>query len=96
MVKISVVVCVYNEEQNVVPLINSISASLENIDYEIIYVDDGSTDHTVEEVLKTAHPRLTLVSLAKNYGQSSALAAGIMQSRGEYIVLIDGDLQNDP
>jgi glycosyltransferase involved in cell wall biosynthesis len=59
-------------------------------------VDDGSTDNTVSEIESANHPRLTLVELKKNYGQSSALAAGIKNAEGEYIVLLDGDLQNDP
>lgn len=96
MKKLSVVVCVYNEEQNIKPLVEKITAALEGMDYEIIYVDDGSTDHTVREITALNHPRLTLVELKKNYGQSSALAAGIQQAGGEYVVLIDGDLQNDP
>ena len=96
MTKISVVVCVYNEEENIKPLIEKITTSLHGTDYEIIYVDDGSTDKTVAEILSTNHSGLTLISLRKNYGQSSALAAGIRHAKGEYIVLIDGDLQNDP
>ncbi len=96
MRKLSVVVCVYNEEGNIKPLVQQISDSLVNIDYEIVYVDDGSTDNTVKEILLLNHPRLTLIEFRKNYGQSSALAAGIHHAAGEYIVLIDGDMQNDP
>ncbi len=96
MKKLSVVVCVYNEELNIQPLIESITTSLADLDYEIIYVDDGSTDNTVREIKRMRSTLLTLVELKKNYGQSSALAAGIQQARGEYVVLLDGDLQNDP
>jgi glycosyltransferase involved in cell wall biosynthesis len=96
MKKLSVVVCVYNEEQNIQPLVENITSSLKNIDYEIVYVDDGSTDKTVKRILELKHPRLSLVEFRKNYGQSSAMAAGIDYSSGEYIVLLDGDLQNDP
>jgi len=96
MKKLSVVVCVYNEELNIKPLVEKITAALEGMDYEIIYVDDGSTDGTVREITGLHHPELTLVELKKNYGQSSALAAGIQQAAGEYVVLLDGDLQNDP
>jgi len=96
MTKISVVVCVYNEEGNIKPLIEKITVSLRQIDHEIIYVDDGSTDKTVDEILSCDNPALTLISLKKNYGQSSALAAGISHAKGEFIVLLDGDLQNDP
>ncbi len=96
MKKLSVVVCVYNEEENIKPLVQQISGALSHVDYEIVYVDDGSTDNTVKEILALKHPRLTLVEFRKNYGQSSALAAGIDHADGQYIVLIDGDLQNDP
>jgi glycosyltransferase involved in cell wall biosynthesis len=96
MKKISVVVCVYNEEENIKPLIGQIAMALKDIDHEIVYVNDGSTDNTEIEVLNTNHPSLTLVNLRKNYGQSSALAAGIQEAKGEFIVLLDGDLQNDP
>lgn len=96
MRKISVVVCVFNEALNIKPLVESITLALSNIDYEIIYVDDGSTDNTAKEILKLNHPYLTLVCFRKNYGQSSALAAGIKEAQGEFIVLLDGDLQNDP
>ena len=83
MKKLSAVVCVWNEEENIKPLVKEISTALEGIDYEIIYVDDGSTDGTVKEILALQHPRLTLVQFKKNYGQSSALAAGIRQAQGE-------------
>jgi len=96
MKKLSVVVCVYNEELNIKPLVDKITASLTNIDYEILYVDDGSTDNTVKEILKLKNPLLSLIQFKRNYGQSSALAAGIDAAKGEYIVLLDGDLQNDP
>lgn len=96
MKKISAVVCVYNEELNINPLVEKITTALSGIDYEIIYVDDGSTDNTVKEILNLKHPRLTLVEFRKNFGQSSALAAGIKEASAEYIVLLDGDLQNDP
>ena len=96
MKKLAVVVCVYNEENNVEPLVHQISDALADIDYEIIYVDDGSTDKTVEKILELRHPRLTLIQFSKNFGQSSALAAGINHADSEYVALIDGDLQNDP
>lgn len=94
--KLSVVVTVYNEEQNIRPLVQRISDALSEIDYEIVYVDDGSTDGTLKELYALDHPRLVVVELRKNYGQSSALMAGIEQARGEYIATMDGDLQNDP
>ncbi len=96
MPELSVIVCVYNEEENVKPLINKIFKDLEGIDLELIYVDDGSTDGTVKAVKSFQDSRLVLLELKKNYGQSTALAAGIDYASGEYIALLDGDLQNDP
>lgn len=94
--KISVVVTVYNEEENIQPLVNAITEALAGMAYEIIYVDDGSTDKTVKILRSIDHPHLRVVELMKNYGQSSALMAGIDHARGEYIATMDGDLQNDP
>ncbi|MDZ4682789.1 MAG: glycosyltransferase family 2 protein [Saprospiraceae bacterium] len=94
--KLSVVVTVYNEAPNIQPLIERITQALEGIDYEILYVDDGSTDDTLKELYSITHPRLRVVEFRKNYGQSLALMAGIDYARGEYIATLDGDLQNDP
>lgn len=94
--KLSVVVTVYNEEENIRPLVERVSAALEGIDYELVYVDDGSKDGTLRELYALDHPRLVVVEFRKNYGQSLALMAGIDQARGEYIATMDGDLQNDP
>ena len=96
MPKLSVVVCVYNEEENIRPLIERISKALKDYEYEIVYVDDGSTDNTVKELLSIEHPTLKVIEFKKNYGQSLALMAGIDHAEGEYIVTMDGDLQNDP
>lgn len=96
MKKLSLVVCVYNEEPNIKPLSDQIKEALKDIDYEAIFVDDGSTDNTRSEIKKINDDRFVLVELKRNYGQSSALQAGIDQAEGEFIVLIDGDLQNDP
>jgi len=66
------------------------------MNYEVILVEDGSTDRTVAEVKKYANTRTKLVIFNRNYGQTTALAAGIDQATGEYIATMDGDLQNDP
>ena len=94
--KLSIIICVYNEEPNIKPLNKWINESIHDIDYEIIYVDDGSTDRTRQEIIALEDPKVILVEFRKNYGQSSALYAGIDQARGEYLVTMDGDLQNDP
>lgn len=93
---LSVIVCVYNEENNIAPLVGQLEAALEGFDYEIVYVDDGSRDGTLAELKKIANPRLRIVEFRRNYGQSAALAAGIEYAQGEWIVTMDGDLQNDP
>ena len=93
---ITVVVCVYNEQPNIKPLADLIFKSLNGYSFEVVFVDDGSTDSTVKEILSLGHKEINLLELRKNYGQSSALAAGIQHAKGEYIVTMDGDLQNDP
>jgi glycosyltransferase involved in cell wall biosynthesis len=96
MPKLSLVISVFNEEANVAPLAEKITGSLQGYDYEVIFVDDGSKDHTVANILALTDPRFVLVRFKKNYGQSSALAAGIDYATGDYIITLDGDLQNDP
>ncbi len=92
----SVVVPVYNEEENVPLLIKAIDDVLKNYQYELVLVDDFSTDKTVKVVKNLAHPNVVLIELKKNYGQSSALMAGIDYAKGDYIITMDGDMQNDP
>lgn len=94
--KISVVVTVYNEEVNIQPLVNQITEALKDFEYEIVYVDDGSRDNTVRNIKALKDPQIRLVELKKNYGQAPALKAGIDYASGDYIVTMDGDLQNDP
>lgn len=96
MKELSVVITVMNEEENIKPLLQTVRNALAGIDYEVILVDDGSTDKTRLEVLENADDRTMLVELRKNYGQSTAMTAGIDYSRGKYVALLDGDLQNDP
>ncbi len=96
MKELSLVICVYNEESNIAPLSKQIVEALNNYTYEAIFVNDGSTDSTRAEVLKINDERFKLLDLKMNYGQSTALQAGIDMAKGEYIVLLDGDLQNDP
>lgn len=96
MRELSVVITVMNEEENIRPLLEAVRSALAGIDYEVILVDDGSTDKTRLQILEYSDERTVLVELRKNYGQSTAMTAGIDFSRGRYIALLDGDLQNDP
>ncbi len=93
---LSIVVPLYNEEDNVVLLTQKINESLEGYNYQIVYVDDFSTDNTRIKVKEMDDEKVHLIELKKNYGQSLALAAGIDYAEGEYIITMDGDLQNDP
>jgi len=96
MRELSVVITVRDEQDNIKPLFESVRSALNNIDYEVVLVDDGSSDKTKQQVLEHADDRTILVELRKNYGQSTAMTAGIDYSRGKYVALLDGDLQNDP
>lgn len=96
MEKLSLVVSVYNEEKNVLPLYEKIVAALENHDFELIFVDDGSVDDTVKNICTLSDDRVKLIQFKKNYGQSSALLAGFDAATGDFIITMDGDLQNDP
>ena len=91
---VSVVVPLFNEEENVPILQAELTAALGGFDYEIIFVDDGSVDETVRRIVPD--PRVRLVQFERNAGQSAAMYAGLQSARGEVAVLIDGDLQNDP
>lgn len=92
--QISIVVPLYNEEDNVVELQRQISTALAAYDYELVLVDDGSTDETVARV--QVGERVRLLKMVKNAGQSAAMHAGIHAARGAVIAMLDGDLQNDP
>ena len=94
--KLSLVIPVMNEEANIKPLFERIKESLDGVEYQIVLVDDGSTDNTVKEIKKYADENTKLVIFNRNFGQSSAMAAGIEVAENELIVTLDGDLQNDP
>ena len=96
MKELAVVIPVMNEEDNIQPLLESVRNALDGIDYEVILVDDGSIDATKKRIIDHADERIKLVELKKNYGQSTAMTAGIDHANSKYIAMIDGDLQNDP
>ena len=98
---VSVVVPLFNEEANVAPLVERISAvfaELPAVEHECLLVNDGSTDGTraALEAVAKADPRIRPIHLVRNCGQSAALLAGMRRAKGEVILTLDGDLQNDP
>jgi len=101
-VNLSIVVPVYNEVENLQPLHNKIHAALQDMPgkhWEMILVDDGSTDgslQAIEQLASLDPEHVCVVELRRNFGQTAAIAAGIDHSQGEVIVLLDADLQNDP
>lgn len=97
-VALSVVVPVCNEEQNVMPLAEEIATALAGMSFEIIFVDDGSTDRTAEAVLRSreAIRQIRLLTHATRSGQSAAMCSGIARARARWVATLDGDGQNDP
>ncbi len=99
-IELSIIAPLYNEEESVGLLYKKIKEAADSINksYEIIFVDDGSSDDTFERarLLAKEDNRLRVVEFRKNYGQTPAMAAGIDIARGEILVTMDGDLQNDP
>ncbi|CAM4417156.1 glycosyltransferase family 2 protein [Zobellia roscoffensis] len=93
---LSVVIPVFNESENVVLLTEKIHESLTGYNYQIVYIDDFSFDGTRKVIKDMKDDKVHLISLKRNYGQSLALAAGIDYAQGEYIITMDGDMQNDP
>jgi dolichol-phosphate mannosyltransferase len=91
---LSVVVPLFNEQDNIAELQREISAALASIDYELILVDDCSSDETVARIQRA--PNVRVIEFARNTGQSAAMYAGIMAAKGDVIALLDGDRQNDP
>jgi len=94
--KLSIVIPIMNEEDNIKPLLDAVYAAVEQFDYELILVDDGSTDTTIERVKELSNERTRLLIFNRNYGQTTAMAAGIEAAHGDIITTLDGDLQNDP
>jgi glycosyltransferase involved in cell wall biosynthesis len=98
-VRVSIVAPVYNEKENIEPLHHGLSETLNGLSYELVFVDDGSTDGSLEELIKLAEQdaeHVRVVEFRRNFGQTAAIAAGIDHSLGDVIVLIEADLQNDP
>ncbi len=97
--KLSIVIPVFDEVENLTPLAEGVRNALSGLDYEMILVDDGSTDGSSAKLaeMAEAEPQHTrVIELRRNFGQTAAIAAGIDHAAGEIIVTLDADLQNDP
>lgn len=99
--KLSVVVPCYNEEKNIEPFFVETKKALKNLlfDFELIFVNDGSTDGTMDILKKlcnTDETNIKIINFSRNFGKESAIYAGIQKSTGDYVTLIDADLQQDP
>src|SRR5436309_9525971 len=97
---LSIVIPVHNEEPSLLPLYDRLTAVLESMQkpYEILFVDDASTDRSFDLLanLVETDPRLKVIRLRRNFGQTAALSAGFDEAQGSVVVSLDGDLQHDP
>ena len=92
--EVSVIIPVFNEEGSVAQLQTELEVALKGISHELLFVDDGSRDRTIERIRR--NPGVRILEFEKNTGQSAAMYAGLAAATGRVLVLIDGDLQNDP
>jgi glycosyltransferase involved in cell wall biosynthesis len=97
---LSILIPIYNEVDNIFPLFESLTKALKKIErsYEVIFIDDGSTDGSLDALidLNCKNPNFKVISFTRNFGQTAALSAGIDSCKGDIIIPMDGDLQNDP
>lgn len=99
--KLSLIIPCYNEEENIKPMYDKIIETFENVkyDYEMIFVNDGSKDKTIiklKELVKSHKHNIKVVDFSRNFGKEAAIYAGLKESKGEMVALIDADLQQDP
>lgn len=95
---VSIIIPVYNEEHNIDPLIQTLTQTLAHYEYEILFIDDGSTDNTVASISihTKANKTIKLISFYRNFGHQMALAAGYENARGDCVISMDADLQDPP
>lgn len=93
---LTVIIPAYNEEGNIIELNKRLVNTLKDIDYELIYINDGSTDKTLEKIKSLNDERIKYISFSNNFGKESAIYAGIKHSSGKYTCIIDADLQQNP
>ncbi|HGJ63843.1 TPA: glycosyltransferase [bacterium] len=100
MTSLSIIIPVYNEQELIPELCRRVAESAEKTgtDYEVIFINDGSTDSTLELLLETRkqNTRLKVLNLSRNFGHQAAFTAGLNYAKGEYTVMMDGDLQDPP
>jgi len=95
--KISIIIPSYNEEGNIIELNKKLVQTLNDYDYELIYINDGSTDNTLEKIKSIANDeKIKYISFSKNFGKDAAIYAGLKKSTGDYTCIIDSDLQQNP
>ena len=96
---ISVLIPLYNEEESINKLYSELLIVLEKYNYEVIFINDGSTDNSIQiikEIINKNKNNIYLIDLYKNYGKSAALSEGFKHCKGDFIVTLDADLQDDP
>jgi glycosyltransferase involved in cell wall biosynthesis len=100
MYGISAIIPIYNESESIPNLFSELKAVFDNLDmpYELIFVDDGSSDDSVDKLVQLGEndPTVRIIEFRRNFGQTAAMAAGLEHSKFDYVVTLDGDLQNDP
>ena len=92
--KLSIITPCFNEEKSINLFYDEISKTINDIDFELIFINDGSTDNTLEYIKKL--PKVKYISFSRNFGKESALYAGLKKSKGDYVVIMDVDLQDPP
>jgi len=93
---ISIVIPLYNEQDSVKPLYEQLISVLSKLDYEIIFIDDGSTDATIERIKEINDRNVQVIQFQRNFGKAAALSCGFSNAKGDIIITMDGDLQDDP
>ena len=95
---LSIIIPAYNEEGNIIELNKVLNNTLKNLEYELIYINDGSTDKTLEKIKTISNniSNIKYISFSKNFGKDAAIYAGLKYSQGEYTCIIDSDLQQNP